>query len=168
MSLMRRRSHGRSQKRNRKRQYIETTTELKEVIEQVLFIPEKKSGRGSAKKSCQRMFPGAEDRCQPGNSRFWKASSLKTAGDPAPGGRAAILTFRSGEDRLVKYYFKDGKKEGISTATLRDDVDPHDPSAAECQRNPRARSTKMRWAIRDGENPLQDVKKNRLGNGTWK
>lgn len=32
-------------KRNRKRQYIETTTELKEVIEQVLsFIPEK-SGR---------------------------------------------------------------------------------------------------------------------------
>ncbi len=84
------------------------------------------------------------------NSRFWKASSQNCRGSWHRAGRAAILTFHSGEDRLVKYYFKDGKKEGIYSDVASDVIRP---SAEECQRNPRARSTKMRWAIRDGENP---------------
>ena len=43
-------------KRNRKRQYIETTTGLKEVIETTLsFIPEKER-KEAVKKSCQRCF----------------------------------------------------------------------------------------------------------------
>ena len=57
----------------------------------------------------------------------------------------SILTFHSGEDRIVKKSFKQFYKEGlyreISNEVIR-------PSAEECNRNSRARSTKMRWAIR--------------------
>lgn len=62
-----------------------------------------------------------------------------------PGGRIAILTFHSGEDRLVKKAFKAGYQAGIY-AEIADDVIR--PSAEECVRNPRARSTKLRWAVR--------------------
>ena len=63
----------------------------------------------------------------------------------APGGRVAILTFHSGEDRLVKKAFKDGYRKGVYRE-IADEVIR--PSAEECIRNSRARSTKMRWAIR--------------------
>lgn len=63
----------------------------------------------------------------------------------APGGRAAILTFHSGEDRLVKRSFKELHKAGIYSEVSKDVIRP---SAEECARNGRARSTKMRWAIR--------------------
>ncbi len=61
-----------------------------------------------------------------------------------PGGRIAILTFHSGEDRLVKRAFKEGKKAGIYSEICKDVIRP---SAQECARNPRAKCTKMRWAI---------------------
>ena len=61
-----------------------------------------------------------------------------------PNGRVAILTFHSGEDRLVKKSFKEGKRNGIYS----DISDVIRPSAEECRRNGRARFTKMRWAIR--------------------
>ena len=63
----------------------------------------------------------------------------------APGGRVAILTFHSGEDRLVKKSFKRLKKEGVYSE-IADEVIR--PSAEECLRNGRARSTKMRWAVK--------------------
>lgn len=135
-------------KRNRKRQYIETTTGLKEVIETTLsFIPEKER-KEAVKKSCQRCFQALRIDV---NQEFEVLESFltKLPGILAPGGRAAILTFHSGEDRLVKYYFKEGKKDGLYSDVANDVIRP---SAEECQRNPRARSTKMRWAIREGEN----------------
>ena len=62
-----------------------------------------------------------------------------------PGGRAAILTFHSGEDRIVKKAFKAFHQQGIyrdiSDGVIR-------PSREECYENSRARSTKLRWAIR--------------------
>ena len=61
-----------------------------------------------------------------------------------PGGRIAILTFHSGEDRLVKKAFKQYLRQGICTEICEEVIRP---SAQECFRNPRARSTKMRWAI---------------------
>ena len=63
----------------------------------------------------------------------------------APNGRVAILTFHSGEDRLVKRSFKQLKKHGIYSEINEDVIRP---SAEECARNPRAKSTKMRWAIK--------------------
>lgn len=61
------------------------------------------------------------------------------------GGRAAVLTFHSGEDRLVKKAFKQHLREGLYREVADDVVRP---SAQECFQNPRARSTKLRWAIR--------------------
>ena len=62
-----------------------------------------------------------------------------------PGGRVAILTFHSGEDRLVMRAFKDGLRSGVFSDVNKDVIRP---SAEECARNPRARSTKMRWAVK--------------------
>ena len=62
-----------------------------------------------------------------------------------PGGRVAILTFHSGEDRLVKKSFKQFQREGLYRDVAKDVIRP---SAEECAMNGRARSTKMRWAIR--------------------
>lgn len=62
-----------------------------------------------------------------------------------PGGRVAILTFHSGEDRLVKQALKEGYREGIYSDYAKDVIRP---SAQECAQNGRARSTKMRWAVR--------------------
>lgn len=69
----------------------------------------------------------------------------KLPGVLAPGGRVAILTFHSGEDRLVKKSFKEWKKAGEYSEVANDVIRP---SAEECALNPRARSTKMRWAIK--------------------
>jgi 16S rRNA (cytosine1402-N4)-methyltransferase len=62
-----------------------------------------------------------------------------------PGGRAAILTFHSGEDRRVKKAFAAGLRAGdyaaISPEVIR-------PQPAEIHANPRASSAKLRWARR--------------------
>lgn len=57
----------------------------------------------------------------------------------APGGRAAILTFHSGEDRLVKKSFKRFQDEGLYREIAREVIRP---SAEECSRNSRARCTR--------------------------
>lgn len=62
-----------------------------------------------------------------------------------PGGRAAILTFHSGEDRRVKKSFQSGLREGRYTRIADDVVRP---GAGECRENPRATSAKLRWAVR--------------------
>jgi 16S rRNA (cytosine1402-N4)-methyltransferase len=60
-----------------------------------------------------------------------------------PGGRAAILTFHSGEDRRVKKAFQAGLGDGLYEAVAEEVVRP---SADECRDNPRARPAKLRWA----------------------
>lgn len=123
---------------------IDTTTELRDVIEEALaFLPEKEKKDG-VKKACARTFQALRIDV---NSEFevLEAFLEKLPGILNPGARVAVLTFHSGEDRLVKKSFKRFLKEGIyqeiSTDVIR-------PSAEECSRNSRARSTKMRWAIR--------------------
>lgn len=62
-----------------------------------------------------------------------------------PGGRAAIISFHSGEDRLVKVAFKEGQRSGVYD---RISEEPVRPSFGERADNPRARSAKLRWAVR--------------------
>ena len=61
-----------------------------------------------------------------------------------PGGRVAILTFHSGEDRIVKRHLKN-ENLGIYSDVARNVIRP---SKEECHMNSRAKSTKMRWAIK--------------------
>jgi len=66
-------------------------------------------------------------------------------GKAGPGGRVAILSFHSGEDRRVKQSFKAFFREGIYSDVA---PDPIRPTAEECHANPRAHSAKLRWAIK--------------------
>jgi 16S rRNA (cytosine1402-N4)-methyltransferase len=65
-----------------------------------------------------------------------------------PGGRVAILTFHSGEDRRVKKSFAAGQRSNLYSE-IADEVIR--PSAAERNANPRSSSAKLRWARRLGE-----------------
>lgn len=64
----------------------------------------------------------------------------------APGGRAGIVSFHSGEDRLVKKAFQEGLRLGIYTKISEDAVRP---TYVQRQDNPRSRSAKLRWAIKN-------------------
>ena len=123
---------------------IDTTTRLREVIEETLsFLPEKEK-KDTVKKTCQRTFQALRIDV---NNEFEVLYEFmeKLPGALKPGGRAAILTFHSGEDKLVKKAVKQGYKEGVYSEIANDVVRP---SAEECAQNGRARSTKMRWAVR--------------------
>ena len=127
----------------RKGQKIDTTTKLTELIGEALsFLPEKER-KEAVKKSCARVFQALRIDV---NSEFevLEAFLTKLPSCMAPGGRIAILTFHSGEDRLVKHAFKEGKKAGIYSEVAEDVIRP---SSEECAKNPRAKSTKMRWAV---------------------
>ena len=63
----------------------------------------------------------------------------------APGGRVAILTFHSGEDRRVKKAFQAGEKAGVYAHIARDVIRP---AAEERHVNPRSTAAKLRWAVR--------------------
>ena len=123
---------------------IDTTTRLREVIEETLsFLPEKEK-KDTVKKTCQRTLQALRIDV---NNEFEVLYEFmeKLPGALKPGGRAAILTFHSGEDKLVKKALKQGYKEGVYSEIANDVVRP---SAEECAQNGRARSTKMRWAVR--------------------
>lgn len=123
---------------------ISTTTKLKQMIDDALtFLPEDKR-KDMVKKSCQRTFQALRIDV---NSEFEVLYTFleKLPSALAKGGRVAILTFHSGEDRLVKKSFQSLLRQGvyseISTEVIR-------PTAEECNKNSRARSAKMRWAIK--------------------
>lgn len=123
---------------------ISTTTKLKDIISNVLeFIPENER-KEAIKKSCQRTFQALRIDV---NSEFEVLYDFleKLPNVMAKGGRVAILTFHSGEDRLVKKSFKQLLREGVYSEISTDVIRP---SAEECAINSRARSTKMRWAIK--------------------
>ncbi|MBR5470539.1 MAG: 16S rRNA (cytosine(1402)-N(4))-methyltransferase RsmH [Oscillibacter sp.] len=124
---------------------IETTKQFAAVIEGALsFLPPKEK-KEAVKKSCQRCFQALRIDV---NSEFEVLYSFleKLPNVLKSGGRVAVLTFHSGEDRLVKKAFKQHYKEGVYSDICEDVIRP---SAEECFRNPRAKSTKMRWAIKE-------------------
>ena len=131
----------------RKGHRIDTTTKLREVIEKTLdFLPEKEK-KDTIKKTCQRTFQALRIDV---NREFEVLYEFmeKLPGALKPGGRVAILTFHSGEDKLVKQALKEGYRNGIYADYAKDVIRP---SAEECVQNGRARSTKMRWAVRAEE-----------------
>ena len=128
----------------KKRGTIETTKELAAVIEEALSFLSESERKEEVKKSCQRTFQALRIDV---NSEFEVLYSFleKLPKVLKSGGRVAVLTFHSGEDRLVKKAFRQYQREGIYSEVSEDVIRP---SAQECFQNPRARSTKMRWAIK--------------------
>ncbi len=63
-----------------------------------------------------------------------------------PGGRAAIITFQSGEDLLVANAFAGGRAAGLYSTAPAESLRP---SQQEIHANPRARSARLRWAERE-------------------
>lgn len=123
---------------------MDTTTALRKAIEDALVRLPKDERDEAIKKSCQRTFQALRIDV---NSEFEVLYSFleKLPNVLNPGGRAAILTFHSGEDRLVKRSFKELERAGVYREVSKDVIRP---SAEECRANGRARSTKMRWAIK--------------------
>jgi 16S rRNA (cytosine1402-N4)-methyltransferase len=64
-----------------------------------------------------------------------------------PGGRVAILTFHSGEDRRVKKSFQALLRDGVYSAVAQDVIRA---SPEERRSNPRSSSAKLRWARKSG------------------
>lgn len=131
----------------RKGNSIDTTTKLREVIENTmdsLLKVSEKEKKDIIKKTCQRTFQALRIDV---NHEFEVLYEFMEKLPEAlkPGGRVAILTFHSGEDKLVKQALKEGYRAGIYSEYAKNVVRP---SAQECAQNGRARSTKMRWAVK--------------------
>jgi 16S rRNA (cytosine1402-N4)-methyltransferase len=123
---------------------IETTTHLKNIIIEALkFLPENRRS-DETKKACQRTFQALRIAV---NDEFDVLEKFleKLPDALAEGGRVAILSFHSGEDRRVKKYFQHYFREGIFSEIV---PDPIRASVEEIAGNPRARSAKLRWAIK--------------------
>lgn len=122
---------------------VDTTTKLRELVEEALCFLPAAERKEAVKKSCQRTFQALRIDV---NSEFEVLEQFleKLPQVMASGGRIAILTFHSGEDRLVKKSFKRLQRTGVYSEVASEIIRP---SAEECNKNSRARSTKMRWAI---------------------
>lgn len=97
--------------KRRKRQIIETTRQLADTVEEALsFLPQRER-KEAVKKSCQRTFQALRIDV---NSEFEVLYSFleKLPSVLKPGGKVAVLTFHSGEDRLVKKSFQALARQG--------------------------------------------------------
>ena len=122
---------------------IVTTTQLRYIIEGALkSVP--RISADDVYKSCQRSFQALRIDV---NSEFEVLGAFldKLPTVLAAGGRVAILSFHSGEDRLVKKSFKSLLREGVYREIS---PEPLRPTAEECRANSRAHSAKLRWAIK--------------------
>lgn len=139
----------------REREPIETTTQLVEIIKQAIPAKARRSGPHPARRTFQAL------RIEVNGELKAIAPAIRAAVDCLkPGGRIAIITFHSMEDRIVKRTFQElargcicprdlpvcvcHRKPQLTLITKR----PIVPSAQEVSQNPRARSAKLRVAER--------------------
>jgi len=130
-------------------QYLETTTQLADVVRLTLAPTFKRSmpedeKLAETKKALQRTFQALRIEV---NDEFGVLDRFLTQLPSClkPGGRVAILSFHSGEDRRVKKAFQSGERGGIFSSVA---PDPIRASFEERRANPRSTSAKLRWAVR--------------------
>lgn len=122
---------------------IQTTKALVEILKRALSTSSMRLKEEAADASIRRAFQALRVAV---NEEF---SNLERFLDVLPsclnpGGRVAILSFHSGEDRRVKRAFQDGLRAGHYSRIAEDVVRP---GAGEVRANPRASSAKLRWAM---------------------
>ncbi len=122
---------------------IITTAQLQQIITDALLIL-KVNRKEETKKSCQRTFQALRIAVNDELNVLDKFLA-KLPDSLAPEGRVVIMSFHSGEDRRVKKSFQRFFREGVYSDVAPDVIRP---SAEEIFSNPRARSTKLRWAIK--------------------
>lgn len=136
----------------RKHKEIETTTELAEIIYKVIH---KKFGEiDPATRTFQALRIAVNDELGELSRGLTGAANRLQKN-----GRLAVVDFHSLEDRIVKTFFKEngGRRVKVSKYAPELVQDEHlfaevskviVPTAEECKRNPRARSAKLRFAVR--------------------
>jgi 16S rRNA (cytosine1402-N4)-methyltransferase len=126
------------------RQQIDSTTQLVNIVGQALRHLPEQTRREETKKSLQRTFQALRIAV---NDEFTVLDQFLNLlpGCLKEGGRVAILTFHSGEDRRVKRSFLEGYRSGIYAQIARE---PIRASSEERRSNPRSGCAKLRWAVK--------------------
>lgn len=120
----------------RKVERITTTSQLVSIVESAIPKVAKKGKTNPATKTFQALRIAVNDELKV-LEKFLKDAFMALK----PGGRMAIITFHSIEDRIVKHSFRELKDSNLATLVTKK---PIVPSEAELKENPRARSAKLR------------------------
>jgi len=126
------------------RQGIETTTALAGAIRGVLQALPGRPSKDEGDATVRRIFQALRIAV---NDEFGALETfLRQLPDCLlPGGRVAILTFHSGEDRRVKRAFQEAARRGVYARIAEEIIRP---GPEEVRANPRSSSAKLRWAVR--------------------
>lgn len=127
-----------------KQQPIETTHLLERVIRTGLSAEHPTLSKREIKASVRRTFQALRIAV---NDEFAALDALLQSLPAclAPGGRVAMITFHSGEDRRVKKAFQSGLRSGVYSNIARGVIRT---KVEETRANRRALSAKLRWAVR--------------------
>ncbi len=125
-------------------QHLDTTRALAHAVRVAVMAARPRGGIEAADLAVRRVFQAIRIAV---NDEFSSLEALLRAlpSALAPGGRVALLTFHSGEDRRVKKAFQAGCRDGTYAEASADVVRA---SAEEVRANPRASAAKLRWARR--------------------
>jgi 16S rRNA (cytosine1402-N4)-methyltransferase len=118
-----------------------TTTELAEFIAEI--VPSRQPGR-AAIHPATRVFQALRIAVNDELGVLERTLPLATEA-LHPGGRLVVISFHSLEDRIVKDWFREQCREGVFASVAKK---PAVASEAEVARNPRARSAKLRFAVK--------------------
>jgi 16S rRNA (cytosine1402-N4)-methyltransferase len=123
---------------------VDTTHGLERLLRMNLCSAEPGLSKPQVKASIRRTFQALRIAV---NDEFPALDALLRAVPDclAPGGRIAILTFHSGEDRRVKRAFQAGRRAGVFSAVADTVIRS---TKAETFANRRASAAKLRWAVR--------------------
>ena len=127
-----------------KRTPVKTTDAMERLVRTTLNAAHPTLEKTDVKMSVRRTFQALRIAV---NDEFSQLDALLRAlpDSLAPGGRVAIITFHSGEDRRVKKAFQAGARAGVYADVAKDVVRS---AKEETFANRRAAAAKLRWAVK--------------------